>query len=529
MPEARVEQVQHGVLHAADVEVDATGVALELRPHPVPLHLRVDEGVLVGGVQVAQLVPARPGPVGHRAELAAVGLRPLAQVEHHLDPVVGAAQRRLGLRRGVVDVERARRVVVDLRQQHRQLVVGYGDGEVVLVEHDRERLAPVALPREQPVVQLVGHGLVAGATVGQPGRDGALGAIDGEVVQRDLVVGAVDGRSLTDVGLALPALRRLDGADDRQSERLREVPVALVLAGHGHDGPGAVAHQHVVGDEHRQRLAVRRVGGSGTQEHAGLVAIRGLAIELALAGGRGAVGLDGFLRRRGTAGPSRVGALGPGVGQEVVDHRVLRGQHHVGGSEERVGPRGEDRDRSDLGGEPHLGALAAADPVPLHQLDGLGPVEPVEIVEQPVGVGGDPHHPLLHRATEHREVAPLRSPVGRDLLVGQHGAEPRAPVHRHLFQVGQAMGVDHLAARKRIEVGPRRPGRVRARGRLAGRRVELGLQLGDRPRPVLVRRRTRSRRSAGRSTASTGRTRGPWWTPPDGGRGPGRCGAAAWR
>ena len=146
VPEPRVEEVQHRVLHAADVEVDAAGVALELRPHPVALHLGVDEGVLVGGVQVAQLVPARPGPVGHGAELAAVRLRPVAQVEHDLHPVVGAAQRRLRLGRGVVDVERARRVVVDLGQQHGQLVVGHGDGEVVLVEHDRERLAPVALP-----------------------------------------------------------------------------------------------------------------------------------------------------------------------------------------------------------------------------------------------------------------------------------------------------------------------------------------------------------------------------------------------
>ena len=34
---------------------------------------------------------------------------------------------------------------------------------------------------------------------------------------------------------------------------LGEVPVALVLPGHGHDRAGAVAHQHVVGDEHRDR------------------------------------------------------------------------------------------------------------------------------------------------------------------------------------------------------------------------------------------------------------------------------------
>ena len=54
--------------------------------------------------------------------------------------------------------------------------------------------------------------------------------------------------------------RRLDRADDRQAERGREVPVALVVGGHAHHRTGAVLHQHVVGDEHRQLLTVDRVG-----------------------------------------------------------------------------------------------------------------------------------------------------------------------------------------------------------------------------------------------------------------------------
>ena len=79
VPEAGVEQVQHGVLDAADVEVDAAGVARRLRAHPVALDLGVDEAVLVGGVEVAQLVPARTGPLRHHVQLAPVaasGRRP---------------------------------------------------------------------------------------------------------------------------------------------------------------------------------------------------------------------------------------------------------------------------------------------------------------------------------------------------------------------------------------------------------------------------------------------------------------------
>ncbi len=46
-------------------------------------------------------------------------------------------------------------------------------------------------------------------------------------------------------------------------------------------------------------------------------------------------------------------------------------------------------------GKGNLRALGAANPVALHQLDRLGPVDPVEVVQQPVGVSGDLEEPLL--------------------------------------------------------------------------------------------------------------------------------------
>src|SRR3712207_7301746 len=49
--------------------------------------------------------------------------------------------------------------------------------------------------------------------------------------------------------------------------------------------------------------------------------------------------------------------------------------------------------------------LFRSDPVALHLLDRVRPVQPVEVGQQPLGVGGDPHHPLGQRAPEHREVA----------------------------------------------------------------------------------------------------------------------------
>ena len=98
MPEPRVEQVQHGVLDAADVEVDPAGVrdplggARDRRPllgHPVGLVGRVDEDVVVGRVKVSQVVPTGSGPVGHRVCLAAIApdTSSVAEIELDVDPL----------------------------------------------------------------------------------------------------------------------------------------------------------------------------------------------------------------------------------------------------------------------------------------------------------------------------------------------------------------------------------------------------------------------------------------------------------
>ena len=86
-----------------------------------------------------------------------------------------------------------------------------------------------------------------------------------------------------------------------------------------------------------------------------------------------------------------------------VDERVLGREHHEGRAEERVGAGGEDLDavllaRAGDDGEGDPGALGPADPVALHELDLLGPVDAVEVVGQPVGVRGDAHHPLAQVA-----------------------------------------------------------------------------------------------------------------------------------
>ena len=116
---------------------------------------------------------------------------------------------------------------------------------------------------------------------------------------------------------------------------------------------------------------------------------------------------------------------------------MLGGHHEEGRSEEGVGAGREDGivDVQFLAPEGDLGALAAADPVALHRLDVLGPVDPVEVAEQPLGVVGDPQQPLLELADLDHGPAALAVPVGAHLLVGEHGLVVGAPLDGRLAAV----------------------------------------------------------------------------------------------
>ena len=199
------------------------------------------------------------------------------------------------------------------------------------------------------------------------------------------------------------------------------------MGGHGHDGPGAVAREDVVGDPNGDLAAGHRVQGKGAGPDAGFVFGQLGAFQIGLGSGELLI----LLHRRGLCrrGNSR--------------HEPMLGrQHHVGCPEQGVGPRGEHPDllRLAIHLEINLGALAAADPVALHLLERVRPLNGVQVGQELFGIGGDAQHPLAHRLANHREAAHLALAVD-DLFVGQHGAQLGAPIHRRLGDIGQALGI----------------------------------------------------------------------------------------
>ncbi len=223
----------------------------------------------------------------------------------------------------------------------------------------------------------------------------------------------------------------LVGGDDDHLYRQLVLPckleVALVVGGDRHDGAVAVFHQHVVGHPDRYLLAGGGVDRLRARVHPRLsTLIAGFPALHQVAG-------EGLFHVRCHRSP-------PFGCCDRLDEGVLGRQDHEGGAEQGVGPCGEDADPlvgvvDDL--EVDIGAVRAADPVALQAFRRLRPVDPVQIVQQPLRVLGDLEEPLIQRALRYFGRAALAAPV-YDLLIRQHRLARRAPVDRCFASFGQA-------------------------------------------------------------------------------------------
>ena len=428
--EAAVEQVQNGVLDAADVVIDR---------HPAVGGLAGEGQLGVVRVGIAQVIPAGAGEGVHGIGLA---------LGRAAADRAGGLVELLALGEGFAGAQ-----VQVLGQRHRQLILGHGHDAAVLAVDGRDGVAPIALAGNEPVAQTeldlattAAHGLEVGND-----RSLALGVL---AAAHASVLAGLDERALGSVG-AIPVdglgmegidglAAGLDGSaivivqDDRHDRQVvlaGKLKVALVAAGNGHDGAGAVVGNDIIGNPHGNLLAIDGVHHVAARE--GTVLLEGA---LGTLDGRDMLGVlddlgDGLLVLR---------AL-----DELVKTGVLGSQDKEGHAKERIGTRGEDGDLTLVAldglaipvaqGKVDFGALGATDPVSLHLLDALGPAgELLQIVEQLLGILGDLEVPLLQVALLGLGAAAPALTLG-DLLVGQNGLAVRTPVDRVLLAVDQAL------------------------------------------------------------------------------------------
>ena len=140
------------------------------------------------------------------------------------------------------------------------------------------------------------------------------------------------------------------------------------MSRNAHDDTGTVAHEDIVGHEHRQHLMRYGVFSlNAVKTNAGLVLIELTALEVGFS--------CRFLLIRLDLSPVCYLVL------PLIEQRMLGRNDHVGGAEKRVGTGGVNGDLvADIGLEGDLSAGGTADPVALLDLDALDVINIVEIV-----------------------------------------------------------------------------------------------------------------------------------------------------
>ena len=118
VPEAAVQQMQHGMFHAAHIQINAASVPWVLRAHPIVLNVLIYKHAVVSWVEVAKFVPARTGPLRHHVYFAPIFARAIAKIECHVHPVLHAGKRRDGVGGLVVRVEQLGFEIGQFGQQH---------------------------------------------------------------------------------------------------------------------------------------------------------------------------------------------------------------------------------------------------------------------------------------------------------------------------------------------------------------------------------------------------------------------------
>ncbi len=239
VPETAVQQVQRGVLHAAVVPVHR---------HPVVKRFLGGKGLVVVRIAIPEEIPAGTRPLGHGIGLPLRG--GAAAGAGHVHPLGDGRQRALARVRGLI--------LRHLRQQQGQVFFRKRHCAAGRAVDDGDGLTPVALPGKHPVPQLIVHLALAQAFLLQVIGHHLLGLGHRQAVKE----AGVDQRALVNVAKSffcdVAACHHLHNG---QMKGGGKVPVPLVMPRHGHDGAGAVGHQHIVRHPHRHLLAGGGVGG----------------------------------------------------------------------------------------------------------------------------------------------------------------------------------------------------------------------------------------------------------------------------
>src|SRR5262249_19854387 len=141
----------------------------------------------------------------------------------------------------------------------------------VFLPNDRKRFAPITLPAEQPIPELIIYRFLPQALGFQPGSDLSFGFRRGQAIERNLRIGRIYRNAIIDVSLPILARGRLYDLKDLEIEFRRKFEIPCVMSRDGHNRTSAITDEHIIGYPNRDFLSADRVERVSACENAGLV------------------------------------------------------------------------------------------------------------------------------------------------------------------------------------------------------------------------------------------------------------------
>ena len=228
-----------------------------------------------------------------------------------------------------------------------------------------------------------------------------------------------------------------DDGDNGQVVLACELKVTLVAARNRHNGARAVIGHHVIGNPNGQLFAVDGVFHVATGKRAVLLVVALRTLDRCHFLGCFHQIHDGLFVFRAR--------------YQVFQALILGRQHEEARTAQRIGTRGEHGNQIVVGGlggyiaifvaqrEHNLGTFRAANPVRLLLLYALGPTGKfIQVIQQFLSVIGNLEVPLRKVLLLHLGIA-APALAFDNLLVCQNGLAARAPVHRRITTLHQAL------------------------------------------------------------------------------------------
>ena len=153
---------------------------------------------------------------------------------------------------------------------------------------------------------------------------------------------------------------------------LGEGIVTAVVGRYRHDSARSITSQHIVTYIYRYIITRNGIDSIATREHT-----THLLLDHAFT-----LGLVLYLINIGINGSTLV------CSYHIIHIDALGRQNHEGDTKDGVGTRGENQQAlvAARDGEGHFGTLAVADPVALGLLDRLGPLDSIQVTQEPSGI-----------------------------------------------------------------------------------------------------------------------------------------------